>query len=94
VVTTGSVRVKDLAREHVGEVTREAIEGARSAGRGMIRGVLEVERRLEFLTLGAYLKESSTAFVTFNSRSSKTIAHQIALSHDGLKITPAPDPKT
>ena len=42
---------------------------------GALRGIIEVERALEMLTLGAYYKYSSTAFVTFNSRITESIAH-------------------
>ena len=82
-----------IARGKVGDITKEGLEAAKSAGQGVLQGMLEMEKRLEYLTLGAYLRESSTAFVTFNSRSSKAIAHQVVVSHDGLVITPAPDPK-
>ena len=51
-----------------------------------------VERALEMLTLGAYYKYSSTAFVTFNSRITESIAQQMLLSHDAMEISHAPNP--
>ena len=60
--------------------------------RGALRGVLEVERAFEMLTLGAYYKYSSTAFVTFRTRMAETIAHQMLLTNDMMEISHAPNP--
>lgn len=60
--------------------------------RGALRGVLEVERAFEMLTLGAYYKYSSTAFVTFRTRMAETIAHQMLLTNDMMEICHAPNP--
>ena len=57
-----------------------------------MRGVLEVERAFEMLTLGAYYKYSSTAFVTFRTRMAETIAHQMLLTNDMMEISHAPNP--
>lgn len=46
-----------------------------------MRGALEAERAFEMLTLGAYYKYSSTAFVTFNSRVAESIAYQVLPSY-------------
>ena len=55
--------------------------------------MLEMERALEMITVGAYYKFSSTAFVTFKSRMAETIAHQMLLSHhDNMEINHAPNP--
>eukprot|EP01035_Chromulina_nebulosa_P020397 gene20397-26468_t len=62
------------------------------AGTGAIRGILEAERTLEMLLVGAYYKYSSTAFVTFTSRMAEAIAYQMLLSNDNLEITHAPNP--
>lgn len=51
-----------------------------------------MERVFEMLTMGAYYKYSSTAFVTFNSRVTESIAQQMLLSHDALDIKHAPNP--
>jgi hypothetical protein len=59
---------------------------------GALRGVLEVERAFEMLTLGAYYKYSSTAFVTFRTRMAETIAHQMLLTNDMMEICHAPNP--
>lgn len=73
--------------------TRMGLEQTKLAGKGAIKGLMEVERALEMLTLGAYYKYSSTAFVTFKSRLSQSIAYQMLLSHDGMEISAAPNPK-
>jgi hypothetical protein len=54
--------------------------------------VVEAERAFEMLTVGAYYKYSSTAFVTFNSRMAETIAHQMLLTNDCMEIHHAPHP--
>lgn len=74
-------------------MTKESMAAASYASKGVARGMIEMEKHLELITLGAYFKASSTAFVTFNSRTSRTIAHQVLLSHDMMTIRPAPDPK-
>ena len=56
------------------------------------RGVLEVERAAELVFLGAFNKYSTTAFVTFNSRVTESIANQMLLSHESLEISHAPNP--
>lgn len=48
---------------------------------GALRGVLEATRTLELLTVGAYYKVSSTAFVTLKSRVATSCTHQMLLSH-------------
>jgi hypothetical protein len=61
----------------------------------IVHQLLEGIRAIELLTVGAYYKTSSTAFVTFNSRVSKIIAHQLFLSHVNytMDIQAAPNPK-
>jgi hypothetical protein len=61
----------------------------------VVHQLLEGIRAIELLTVGAYYKTSSTAFVTFNSRVFKTIAHQSFLSHVNytMDVKPAPNPK-
>ena len=51
-----------------------------------------MERAMEMLVLCAYYKYSSTAFVTFNSRVTESIAHQMLLTHDTMEINHAPNP--
>jgi hypothetical protein len=60
----------------------QGIKTARVAGKGAIRSVLEATRTLELLTLGAYYTTSSTAFVTFKTRSARSISCQMLLSHE------------
>ena len=57
-------------------------------------GVLEGIRAVELLTVGAYYKTSSTAFVTLKSRVAKITAHQMFLSHVNysMVVKPAPNP--
>jgi hypothetical protein len=40
---------------------------------------MEFEKGIELLFLGAYYKYATTAFVTFNSRVTESIAHQVLL---------------
>ena len=75
------------------EVAKVGIEQTKLAVKGAIKGVTEAERMLENVTLGAKYKYASTAFVTFKSRLSQSIAYQMLLSHDGMEISPAPNPK-
>jgi Cytosolic domain of 10TM putative phosphate transporter len=51
-----------------------------------------MEGALEMLLVGAYYKYSSTAFVTFKTRTAETIAHQMLLSHETMEINHAPNP--
>jgi hypothetical protein len=74
-----------------------ATEGAKTAefaAKGALRGVLEATRALELLTFGAHYKVSSTAFVTFKSRTAKCCASQMLLSHEyySMEVHPAPNP--
>jgi hypothetical protein len=74
-----------------------ATEGAKTAefaAKGALRGVLEATRALELLTFGAHYKVSSTAFVTFKSRTAKCCASQMLLSHEyySMEVQPAPNP--
>jgi hypothetical protein len=55
--------------------------------------VLSLVRLIEMLTLGAYYKYSSTAFVTFQNRVTESIAQQMLLSPDAMEINHAPNPK-
>ncbi len=59
---------------------------------GAMKGAIEIERMFEMLMVGAYYKYSSTAFVTFKSRVTESIAHQMLLSHDTMEINHAPNP--
>lgn len=59
---------------------------------GVFQAGLEAERFFEMLTLGAYYKYSSTAFVTFKSRVTQSVAQQMLISHDSMEINHAPNP--
>ena len=58
-------------------------------------GILEAERAVEMVVVGAHYQYSSTAFVTFTTRMAETIAHQMHLT-DGdstsMEINHAPNP--
>jgi hypothetical protein len=75
-----------VASNSLNEIANEGVRTARIAGRGAIRSVLEATRTLELLTLGAYYSTSSTAFVTFKSRVSKSVAYQMLLSHEHYQM--------
>eukprot|EP01041_Mallomonas_annulata_P012771 gene12771-26929_t len=92
-VGASAAMLSELAKERATNMTKEGFNAARSAGKGALKGIMEMEKHLELATLGAYFKTSSTAFVTFRNRTSRSIAHQITLSHDNMKISTAPDPK-
>jgi len=83
-----------LAGNSFNEFASESVRTARVAGKGAIRGVLEATRTLELLTLGAYYSTSSTAFVTFKSRVSKSVAYQMLLSHEYFEMNVKPAPNT
>ena len=83
----------DKAQHIAKEFGKLGWEQTKLAGTSAFKGIIEAERTLELLTFGAYYKYSSTAFVTFKSRLSQSIAYQMLLSHDGLEISPAPNPK-
>jgi hypothetical protein len=79
----------------VGGLAKEGLKTAEYATKGALRGVLEATRALELLTIGAYYKISTTAFVTFKSRVAKCSSQQMLLSHDHymMDVLPAPNPK-
>lgn len=98
IILTGKQIVGDaatVAGSSLNEFANEGVRTARIAGRGAIRSVLEATRTLELLTLGAYYSTSSTAFVTFKSRVSKSVAYQMLLSHENYQmvVTSAPNAK-
>jgi len=75
------------------EITRKtfAAETERTAALAR-QGALEARRQLAFLTGNDYFNISSTAFVTFTSRVSAGVAHQMLLSHENhqMQVNPAP----
>lgn len=79
----------------VGGLAKEGLKTAEYATKGALRGVLEATRALELLTIGAYYKISTTAFITFKSRVAKCSSQQMLLSHDHymMDVLPAPNPK-
>lgn len=95
-----SILPTDLTSEQLDELTKLSIQRAqilseqtKVAGTGAWKALLEIERLVEMVTLGAYYKYSSTAFVTFNSRVTESIAQQMLLSPDAMEINHAPNPK-
>lgn len=85
------VSIQDIAREgleHARKATAMATQDA-------IKGMLEVTRSIELLTVGASYRTSTTAFVTFSSRVARSAAHQMVLSHrfSNMKLRPAPSPR-
>jgi hypothetical protein len=84
---------------HIGQrfgegLAKEGLKTAEFATKGALRGVYEATRALELLTLGAYYRTSSTAFITFRSRFSACCCQQMLLSHEHYMIeaTAAPNP--
>jgi len=82
----------ETANKQANKIAKVGWEQTKIAGSGALRGIIEVERAFEMLTLGAYYKYSSTAFVTFNSRITESIAQQMLLSHDAMEVNHAPNP--
>ena len=85
-------KLAKIGLEKAKSATRLAWQQTNVAGSGAWRGVVEMERALEMITLGAYYKFSSTAFVTFNSRVTESVAHQMLLSHEEMEVNHAPNP--
>ena len=85
------VSIQTLASEGF----RRARKATEIATREAIRGMLEVTRSIELLTVGANYRTSTTAFVTFTSRVARCSSHQMVLSnkHHDMRIKPAPSPK-
>jgi hypothetical protein len=81
-----------LSAQQARTVTKHGWLQTTLAGRGAWHGLIEVERMIEMIMLGALHKYSSTAFVTFNSRITESIAQQMLLSHDQMEINHAPNP--
>jgi hypothetical protein len=81
--------------EGVGGLAAEGVKTASIGIRGAMRGVLEGIRAVELLTVGAYYKTSSTAFVTLKSRVAKCSIQQMFLSHThySMVVKSAPNPK-
>eukprot|EP01041_Mallomonas_annulata_P001199 gene1199-2331_t len=79
----------------LGRLAKSSIRSAAVAGKGALRGVLEATRTLEMITVGAYYKTSSTAFVTLKTRVANCSAHQMLLSHEyfRMNVTAAPNPR-
>ena len=76
-------------------LAKEGMKTVEATAKGAVRGVLEAARTLELLTVGAYYATSSTAFVTFKSRTASSTSHQMLLSHEHftMLVRPAPNPK-
>lgn len=73
-------------------VSKEGWNQTQIAIGGASKAAIEIERTMEMLLMGAYYKYSSTAFVTFKSRVTESIAYQMLLSHDTMEISHAPNP--
>lgn len=85
------VSIQTLASEGFRRAKKATVMATREA----IRGMLEVTRSIELLTVGANYRTSTTAFVTFTSRVARCSSHQMVLSnkHHDMRIKPAPSPK-
>ena len=94
-LTEGMKLVGNATISAVGGIANESLKSAELATQGALRSIFEVTRTLELLTVGAYYKTSSTAFVTFKSRVSACSSYQMLLSHDHytIEVKPAPNPK-
>ena len=70
----------------------ESVAAAEIAKERAVKSMQEAKKALESLTVRNYFRMSSTAFVTFTSRVSAGVAHQMLLSHDNhdMQVTPAP----
>lgn len=77
----------------VSKATKTAWQQTKLAGIGAWKGLVEIERALEMVSLGAFTKYSTTAFVTFTTRVTENISHQMLLSHESMEINHAPNPK-
>lgn len=89
-----------LTDEQLAELTKLSIQRAKllteqtkHVAKDAWQPLMEIERLIEMVTLGAYYKYSSTAFVTFKSRVNESIAQQMLLSPDAMEINHAPNPK-
>lgn len=88
-------RIVNAAGSGVEGLAKEGLKTAQIATKGALRGVLEATRTLELLTLGAFYKISSTAFVTLTTRKATSSAHQMLLSQNYYKMSVkcSPNPK-
>lgn len=94
--TSGSVGALDIFPSRIMSKAVEGVEGlSKKALKGALKGMLEATRTLELLTVGAYYRTSTTAFVTLKSRVSTNLSHQMLLSHEHnvLQVVAAPNPK-
>eukprot|EP00981_Chlorochromonas_danica_P012618 scaffold5218_cov150-Ochromonas_danica.AAC.10 len=82
-----------LAKRGVEGLAKEGLRTAEQATQGVLKGVLQATRALEYLTIGSSYRVSSTAFVTFQSRVAALSACQLLLSHDfyRIRVSAAPD---
>lgn len=87
-------KAMDLGAKLVKSANREGMKIAKFSAKGALKGIMEVSRSLEMLTVGAYYKTSTTAFVTLKSRVATCSSHQMLLSHGHFNITvkAAPNP--
>ena len=87
--------VAETMEKGVEDLANAGISTAKIATKGALKGMLEATRTLELLTVGAYYKTSSTAFVTLTSRLAACSSSQMLLSHEHctLKVSAAPNPK-
>ena len=70
----------------------ESVAAAELAKEAALQKLLEAKKVLGSLTVRNYFRMSSTAFVTFTSRVSAGVAHQMLLSHDNHEMQVAPAP--
>jgi hypothetical protein len=59
---------------------------AKMTGKGAVQGLYEATKTLELLTFGQYYEVANTAFVTFKTRTAKSMCHQMLLSHKHFKL--------
>jgi hypothetical protein len=88
-------RIASASSNAIGKVASAAAKEALFAASGAFRGIVEATRALELVTVGAYYKASSTAFVTLKTRVAKSSSHQMLLSHEHytMEVLPSPNPK-
>lgn len=85
---------KYVAMQSASGFAKEGARTARNVGQGAMKGVREATKAIELVTIGSFFRTSSTAFVTFTSRVSTGVGHQMLLSNENYKMTLKPAPCT
>jgi hypothetical protein len=73
---------------------KEGARTARNVRQSAMKSVIEASKVIEQATSGSLFRTSTTAFVTFTSRVSTGVGHQMLLSHENYHMTLKPAPCT